>query len=130
MSHVPALRPRFKPSTNSDGVKSVRTKRNLNGFAPSSFHSSSSESESDGERRTRKAPTFKRRSKKEEPQPEPAEEEEDTWSSFLKDLASAEHQFFAPTHAQRSAVLRYDEDEDDSNVGESDDSATVRAGTK
>lgn len=138
-----ALRPKFKPSTvaKAPKVKSARTKRNLNGFSGTYLSAAEDAPGSDDEGRitstatpalqsSTKGPSFKRRTKKEEKPQEASTGIEDTWNSFLKDLAAAEQQFFSPTHAQKSAVLRYNPDEsfdDGTTVG--DDDQTVKTGS-
>lgn len=142
LSKGTALRPKFKPSGASQvpKVKSARTKRNLNGFSGSYLQSEDSGGEDDDESRIKskasladpkKPPTFKRRSKRDEAAPSATNMIEDTWNSFLKDLAAAEQQFFSPTHAQKSAVLRYNKDDDDTTLSApiDDDAATVRTGS-
>ncbi len=136
------LRPKFTPSgsTKVPKVKSARTKRNLNGFSSSFLQSEGSADEDGNEARIsskahaedpRRAPTFKRRSKREETAPKASNMIEDTWNSFLNDLAVAEQQFFSPTHSQKSAVLRYSVDDDDTTLSApiDDDAATVRTGS-
>jgi len=139
-----SLRPKFKPSSSAKirKVKSARTKRNLNGFTGSYLNNTEDSSDSSDEGRIRskanpvesnKAPSFKRRNKRDE-QPAPASSTiEGTWNSFLTDLAAAEQQFFSPTHAQKSAVLRYNNDDsfdDGTSASHEGDDEAVRAGSK
>jgi hypothetical protein len=130
-------RPKFNPKSTAavPKVKSARTKKNLNGFTGSYLNKSDEFSNSDDEGRIRsmaapgdskRAPSFKRRSKREEQPPQNSNSVDVTWDSFLSDLADAEKQFFSPTHAQKSAVLRYSNESFDDDTAIDDDAATVK----
>lgn len=134
------------PTSNKFG-KSVRQKRTSGGFRPTSRGSnsryqefgSSSESESSPERRNGRAParvappptplklqenarpSFKRRSKRGEelfPKEERKKKQADAWNDFLKELESAEKQFFSPKESRAKSLLSYS----DSSVDESTES--------
>lgn len=126
-------RPRFKPAGKEHvpKVKSARTTRNLAGFTPSYLTQPEDEDDSNLARNRsnesvnkqqardpKAAPTFKRRTKPDASSSSMADAVGDTWNSFLDELAAAEEKFFAPTPAQKSAVLRYNKD-DESTLGPS-----------
>jgi len=115
-------RPRFTPSGQETApqIKSARTSRNFSGFSGSYLNNNenASTSSDESQKDTKAPPSFKRRNKQEknQQQQEPptsfADTISDSWNSFLEDLAAAEEQFFSPTAAQKSVVLRYTKDED------------------
>ena len=70
---------------------------------------------------SKRGPSFKRRSRREEVPPENSAE--DTWSTFLSDLAAAEQAFFSPSHAQKTAVLDYEDKESKADAGATDTDA-------
>lgn len=105
-------RPPSSPAKGKYG-QSVRS-RNFSGFAALNTSSDSdSVSSQEFARPQNQRPSFKRRSKREE-KPEPVKQE-DTWGSFLNDLAAAEEAFFSPTATQKSSILKYDESSIDSD---------------
>ena len=137
-----AARPRFKPSGQEHvpAIKSARTLRNFSGFAgnyldetTASTSSSSVQSAEEGSNDAKALPTFKRRVKPDKSS-SVTDTISDTWNSFLEDLAAAEEQFFSPTAAQKSVVLRYTKDEDSllnntfEGTDDEDDDQTLKTG--